>query len=157
MEFLIYAEERIQIYKEMLTERNDFSPEPLYYYVSRGEEQLDKRHLIMLFEENHVTVSEDFVKLYFNSYGYKDRLDYSAFINLVFPEKTDLIKYISVTGIKKYSNQTLLSEEILCIFMMLVQEEIRLLEGLDSLKSELIPRITRKDIKNIMRTMKRNS
>jgi hypothetical protein len=39
---------------------------------------------------------------------------------------------------------------------MLVQEEIRLIEGLDALKSELIPKITRKEIKNLMRIIKKN-
>lgn len=39
---------------------------------------------------------------------------------------------------------------------MLVQEEIRLVEGLDTLKNELIPKITRKEIKNLMRIIKKN-
>lgn len=94
--------------------------------------------------------------MYLNSYGFKERIDYSAFINLVFPVDVDLLKYISVTGIKKYSNNSVVTEEILCILLMLLQEEIKMLVDLDELKNALIPKITRKDIKNVMRTMKKN-
>ena len=76
---------------------------------------------MQLFEENQLPLQEDYIKLYLNSYGFKEKIDYSAFINLIFPENTELIKYISVTGIKKYSHQSTLTEDILCIFLMLVQ------------------------------------
>lgn len=39
---------------------------------------------------------------------------------------------------------------------MLVQEEIRFLEGFDALKNELIPKITRKEIKSLTRIIKKN-
>jgi hypothetical protein len=109
MHFMVQAEERVQIYKEMLTERNDFSPEPLFSWVARGEPHIDKRHLITLFDENLLPLQEEYIKLYFNSYGFKEKIDYSAFINLIFPENTELIKHISVTGIKKYTNNSALS------------------------------------------------
>jgi hypothetical protein len=109
MNFMVQAEERVQIYKEMLTERNDFSPEPLFSWVTRGELHIDKRHLTTLFDENLLPLQEEYIKLYFNSYGFKEKIDYSAFINLIFPENTDIIKHISVTGIKKYTNNSAVS------------------------------------------------
>ncbi len=39
---------------------------------------------------------------------------------------------------------------------MLVQEEINFLEELDLVKNELIPKISRKEIKNLMRIIKKN-
>lgn len=39
---------------------------------------------------------------------------------------------------------------------MLLQEEIKMIVELDELKSVLIPKVARKDIKNLMRTMKKN-
>jgi hypothetical protein len=54
---------------------------------------------------------------------------------MIFPENTELIKYISVNGIKKYSNYNALSEDVLAVFLMLIHEEIKFLEGLDALKN----------------------
>jgi hypothetical protein len=54
---------------------------------------------------------------------------------LIYPIDVDLLKYIAVTGIKKYAHQNKLTEEVLYIFMMLVKEEVTLLEELDELKN----------------------
>ncbi len=140
----------------MLTSRADFNPEALYFYISRDENQADRRYFCTLLEENHIHASEEEVKLYLNSYGLKERVSYSSFINLIFPVDVDLLKYISVTGIKKYSNQPVLTEEVLCVFLMLLQEEISMLIELDELKTVIMPKITRKEIKTLMRLMKKN-
>ncbi len=73
--------------------------------------------------------------MYLHSYGYKDKINYSAFLNLIYPVDVDLLKYIATTGIKKYANQAKVTEEILCVFLLLVKEEINLLEKLDCLKN----------------------
>ena len=80
-------------------------------------------------------ISENYVKLYLGSYGYKDKVNYAGFLNLVYPIDVELLKYIAVTGIKKYAHQSKLTEEVIYIFMMLVKEEVNLLEELDELKT----------------------
>jgi hypothetical protein len=54
---------------------------------------------------------------------------------MIFPENTELIKYISINGVKKYSNHNALSEDVLAVFLILIHEEIKFLEGLDVFKN----------------------
>lgn len=92
-----------------------------------------------------------------NSYGYKDKINYSAFINLIFPVDVKILKEISVTGVKKYLGCKGVCEEVLVGFCLLVKEEIAMIEGLSALKAGLQLRLVRKDVKNIMKLMKRSS
>lgn len=73
--------------------------------------------------------------MYFHSYGYKDKINYSAFLNLIYPVDVELLKYIGTTGIKKYANHIKVTEEILAVFLLLIKEEINLLEKLDTMKN----------------------
>jgi hypothetical protein len=43
-------------------------------------------------------------------------------LNLVYPVDVDLLKYISIAGIKKYNQNTKINEEILGVFLLLIEE-----------------------------------
>jgi len=143
-------EQRIQTLKEMLTERADFNPEVLFMYLSGSTvnpsssikshpslAHITPENLLETFQDNEMELScfLHHIKLVFSSYGHKDnKFTYPGFLNFIFPVDVQLLKYISVTGIKKYSTQTKVTEEVLFVFICLLQEEIAFVEDLDRFK-----------------------
>lgn len=77
-------------------------------------------------EENGKSMREDESKLLFSVYGYKDKLTYVDFLNYIYPFDVEAVKTISTLHCKKYikNDDDLPSEEVLCVFLLLVMKEL---------------------------------
>lgn len=115
-------ENELQAHREHLTLRNDFNPESLYKYLTLGEEELTRNHLMYFMEENNKSMRDDESKVLFSIYGYKDKLAYSDFLNYIYPFDMEAVKAISTVHCKKYikNDEQQPTEEVLCIFLLLM-------------------------------------
>ena len=52
-------ENQLQAHREHLTLRNDFNPQSLYKYLTLGENELSRNHIMYFMEENNKPMRED--------------------------------------------------------------------------------------------------
>lgn len=106
----------------MLTLDPNFNPFPLFGYLSRGATSISKKQLQDFLTENNLSATDDEIRSLLSSYGCKDKLSYSEFLNYVYPYNTQVIREISTVQIKKYvkTERQPVGEEVLCCFVMLL-------------------------------------
>ena len=151
-------ENTLQAYREALTTRTDFHPLALYNYISRAEGVISRRHILALLDENHFPQTDEQVKVLFGLYGYKEKIDFPGFLNYVYPSSIEPLKYISTVGLKKYSGIPIeegVSEEIVCLTVLLLAKEIEYIQELENFKQDFFPKLSKNQIKRVIKLIKK--
>lgn len=124
-------ENTLQAYREALTTRTDFHPLALFNYIARAEGVVSRKSILMLLQENSFSHTDEELKILFGLYGYKEKMDFSGFLNYIYPSSVEPLKYISTVGLKKYSGIPLedaINEEIVCLTVLLLSKEIEYIQ-----------------------------
>ena len=143
----------------MLTLDPNFNPFLLFTYLSRGGTSISKKQLVDFMAENNLSPTDDEIRSLLSSYGCKDKLSYSEFLNYIYPYNTQVIREISTVQIKKYvkTERQPVNEEILCCFVMLLEEELQLIRKLEVQKRDNSLRIGRDKLKKVFKAIKKVS
>ena len=91
-------------------------------------------------------------------YGYKEKMDFAGFLNFIYPSSIEPLKYISTVGLKRYAGIPMeegVSEETVCLMGLLIGKEVECIRDLENLKQEHFPRLTKHQIKRIIKLIKK--
>ena len=64
----------------------------LFRYINRGNHILTRKHINSFLEENSANFTDEQVKIFFQCNGYKDKMQYTDFLNYIYPTNTGVIR-----------------------------------------------------------------
>ena len=151
------TENVLQSIKEVLTLHQYFNPFTLFNYISQNNTTILREHLEDFLVENGIGVTDELLRLALHSNGLKEKISYTEFLNYIYPVNAQVLREISTNQIKKYSKteKTPVNEEVLCCFLMLLDQEIEFIKTFEDLKREQPITLSRERMKRIFRTIKK--
>ena len=89
---LASTENVLQSIKEVLTLHQCFNPFTLFNYISQSATTITKDHIIDFLAENGLAISDELVRVFLVSNGFKEKLNYTEFLNYVYPVSAQVLR-----------------------------------------------------------------